>query len=163
MRRHHFYIYTLFISLPLISACGPLPQKSDLRKPIVQHSPQKVAPVLKRAKAMLGKPYRYGGRSPRHGFDCSGLVYYSFAYRVPRSSRAQYRRSKAVSRHRLRPGDLVFFKLNFSKVSHVGIYLGRHQFIHAPSTGKSVMLSSLREKYWSRRFVRGGRFSNLIN
>lgn len=165
MRQTHYYIYTL--SLTMLVACGSLPENTAIHKQRIKQSPansqaRDVKSILQRANNMLGKPYRYGGRSPKRGFDCSGLVYYSFNSQVPRSSRAQYRASQAVKKNQLRPGDLVFFKLGFSKVSHVGIYTGKGQFIHAPSTGKQVMRSSLSEDFWRKRFLRGGRFPNII-
>ena len=57
----------------------------------------------------------------------------------------------------LRPGDLVFFRFNRHKISHVGIYIGHHRFIHAPSAGKDVSIDNLNDPYWRYRFVRGGR------
>lgn len=109
---------------------------------------------------MIGVRYRYGGRHPETGFDCSGLVYYSHlraGKRVPRTSQAQYRASTPVSRQGLREGDLVFFRIKRSRISHVGIYLGDGRFVHAPSTGKKVTVTSLDDPYWRKRFVRGGR------
>ncbi len=112
------------------------------------------------AKRQLGIQYRYGGRSPRTGFDCSGLVYYSLqrtGVSAPRTTREQYRQARPVSRSALRPGDLVFFRVYGNNVSHVGIYLGNGRFIHAPSTGKKVSIARLSDAYWKRRFAGGGR------
>jgi cell wall-associated NlpC family hydrolase len=116
--------------------------------------------VSKIAKSMIGVQYRYGGRHPDTGFDCSGLVYYSHlraGKTVPRTSQAQYRATTPVSKSSLREGDLVFFRIRRNRVSHVGIYLGNGHFVHAPSTGKKVSITSLNEPYWRKRFVRGGR------
>jgi cell wall-associated NlpC family hydrolase len=102
---------------------------------------------------MVGKPYRYGGESPSAGFDCSGLVQYSFrqaGLRVPRSTEAQLRASRRVPRSQLRPGDLVFFDQDGKKKGHVGIYLGNGRFVHAPSSGKRVRTDSLDSRYWKR-------------
>ena len=118
--------------------------------------------VIKTAKNMLGVKYRYGGTSPRQGFDCSGLVQYSYkaaGINVPRTTRQQYKAVRPISRRYLRAGDLVFYKTSVSRaVSHVGIYLGNNQFIHAPSSGKRVKISSMLEKYWRKRFTGAGRF-----
>ncbi len=111
------------------------------------------------AMQQLGVPYRYGGNNP-NGFDCSGLVYYAYhqaGKQVPRSTREQYRYSKKLNRNELRPGDLVFFRISRSKVSHVGIYIGDNRFVHAPSSGKRVQISSLNNVYWKPRFISAGR------
>ena len=108
---------------------------------------------------MLGKPYRFGGASPR-GFDCSGLVYYSYnraGYSVPRTSQLQYQQSLPVKLSHLQEGDLLFFRIE-GKVSHVGVYLGENRFIHAPSSGKRVSIASLDNPYWKDRFTKAGRF-----
>ena len=93
------------------------------------------------AARYLGVPYRWGGASPS-GFDCSGLVLYVYAQlgiALPHYTVAQYHRGVAVSRSQLQPGDLVFF----DGLSHVGIYIGNNQFIHAPHTGDVVKVSSI--------------------
>jgi cell wall-associated NlpC family hydrolase len=110
------------------------------------------------ARKMVGAPYRYGGADPR-GFDCSGLVYYSYlqaGMRIPRTTSEQYRQSKDVEPSQLQPGDLLFFTISRNKPSHVGIYAGQGRFIHAPSSGKSVSYASLSDNYWKER-LRGTR------
>ena len=102
----------------------------------------------------LGVPYVWGGASPR-GFDCSGLVMYAFAQMgisLPHSSYAQFGMGTPVSISQLQAGDLVFF----SGASHVGIYIGGGQFIHAPHTGDVVKISSL-SGYYSSAFAGGRR------
>ena len=110
---------------------------------------------------MLGVKYRYGGTSPGRGFDCSGLVQYSHkaaGIKLPRTTGQQFKAAKRISRRYLKAGDLVFFKTAISRaVSHVGIYLGNNKFIHAPSSGKRVKISSMKEKYWRKRFTGAGR------
>ncbi len=106
------------------------------------------------AMQYLGVPYVWGGASPR-GFDCSGLVMYAFAkvgISLPHSSYAQFGMGTPVSIGQLQPGDLVFF----SGASHVGIYIGGGQFIHAPHTGDVVKISSL-SGYYSSAFAGGRR------
>lgn len=119
--------------------------------------------VIKTAKDMLGVKYRFGGASPKRGFDCSGLVQYSHKIAgvdLPRTTREQFRAAKRVSLKYLKAGDLVFFKTTPSRsVSHVGIYLGNNKFIHAPSSGKRVKISSIKEKYWRKRYAGAGRFN----
>jgi len=117
-------------------------------------------PGLSIARDMVGTPYRYGGASPR-GFDCSGLVFYSYrkaGFEVPRNSYEQYRQSQRVQLDNLKPGDLVFFSLSNSKPSHVGIYEGNGRFVHAPSSGKHVSYASLSNPYWRSRVIGAGRF-----
>lgn len=116
--------------------------------------------VLNGALDMLGTPYRYGGSSPR-GFDCSGLVYYSHRQAgipVPRTALEQRRQARPVSRQTLQPGDLVFFRLEGSKVNHVGIYAGDGRFVHAPSSGKSVSMASLDNPYWRQHWIGSGNY-----
>ena len=116
--------------------------------------------VINMARTQLGVDYKYGGKSPDEGFDCSGLVYYSFrqaGVSLPRTAMGQYRYTRPVKKSHLRRGDLVFFRIYRSRISHVGIYLGNKRFIHAPSTGKSVSIASLDTPYWRKRFIRAGR------
>lgn len=107
------------------------------------------------ALAMRGVPYRYGGDT-RHGFDCSGLVYYSFRREgvvLPRTAYGQSRVGRAVSRNDLKKGDLLFFYEDGRAYGHVGIYVGRGLFVHAPAPGQRVGIASLRNAYWSARFT----------
>jgi cell wall-associated NlpC family hydrolase len=102
--------------------------------------------------------YVRGGRSPTTGFDCSGFVRYVFAHaiglRLPANSAAQFLAGIKVKRGDMQPGDLVFFHTRGKKrISHVGIYLDNGRFIHSPSAGKSVEVSSLDEAYWAKRFA----------
>lgn len=116
--------------------------------------------VVTIAREMLGQPYHYGGDSPRQGFDCSGLVYYAHlqaGLRLPRTSYGQFKATRPIAMRHLHPGDLVFFRFRRDKISHVGIYIGHHRFIHAPSSGKDVTIDDLNDPYWHYRFVRGGR------
>ncbi len=107
------------------------------------------------ALSMRGAPYRYGGDTPR-GFDCSGLVYYSFrqvGVWLPRTARGQSGIGRAVSRRDLRKGDLLFFYEDGHPYGHVGIYVGHGLFVHAPAPGQRVGLGSLRNPYWRSRFT----------
>jgi hypothetical protein len=116
--------------------------------------------VLSSAVAMLGQPYRYGGSAPGQGFDCSGLVYYTHdraALPVPRTSSEQQRRARPKDSDELTPGDLVFFRTRLTP-SHVGIYLGKGQFVHAPYSGEAVRTENLLEGYWRERYVGAGHF-----
>ena len=98
-----------------------------------------------------GVPYVWGGESPS-GFDCSGLVAYSYAQvgvSLPHSSYAQYGMGVSVPRDQLQPGDLVFF----DGLGHVGLYVGGGMFVHAPHTGTVVQVSSLDSGWYSSSYV----------
>ena len=116
--------------------------------------------VVRSATAMIGAPYRYGGSSPR-GFDCSGLVVYSYAQAghtgLPRSASALEGRARPIAVSELRPGDLLFFHLEGKKASHVAIYVGGRSFVHAPSSGKRVERVSFDHVYWGPRLELAGR------
>ncbi len=108
--------------------------------------------AAERAATMVGKPYRYGGSSPS-GFDCSGLVQYSFRHAgvaLPHNTAQQRSASRPVKVADLRRGDLLFFDQEGKKNSHVGIYLGERRFVHAPSSGKSVRNDTLDNPYWKK-------------
>jgi cell wall-associated NlpC family hydrolase len=113
--------------------------------------------IVTTAGRYVGVPYRWGGESPRTGFDCSGLtmvVYRINGLDLPRSSKQQWKVGISINRHRLRKGDLVFFATRGgSRVSHVGIYTGGDKFLHAPGRGRRIQTSSLSSKYYSARYV----------
>ncbi len=161
VKRHRLRAPLILIITGLLAACGspritPQPPMVESATSVSSYSSQ----VVEVARTMLGKPYRYGGRSPNTGFDCSGLVYFAHqrvGKSLPRTSYGQFKATQPLKRHQLRPGDLVFFRIKRSRISHVGIYLGTDRFIHAPSSGKRVRIASLDNPYWKKRFVRGGR------
>ncbi|MFD0740441.1 C40 family peptidase [Lysobacter koreensis] len=125
----------------------------------------RVKTMLERALGLLGTPYRWGGTSPDGGFDCSGLVGYVFrnalGIELPRVSREMAKSGRLISdRAALNEGDLVFFGRK-GRVDHVGIYLGEGRFVHAPSTGKDVMVSSLDGGYWGNKFMSARRVAGI--
>lgn len=165
-----FRLYAGLLSLAGLGlvGCGAMPVSAPVASLSVETSVAKPEPasapihaeILHHARDMLGTPYRFGGTTPR-GFDCSGLVFYSYrkaGITVPRTTREQYQIAQPVPEDQLQPGDLLFFQLGKSGVSHVGIYMGDGNFIHAPSTGKRVAQASLSNPFWRHRFVRAGRF-----
>ena len=110
------------------------------------------------AESMIGQPYQFGGHAPG-GFDCSGLVWYSYkkaGVATARTTRDLMKQTKKISRKKLRAGDLVFFK-GWISTGHVGMYLGQGVFVHAPSSGKKVKISRLDSGYWLKHFKSAGR------
>lgn len=110
--------------------------------------------IISTGKKYIGVPYVWGGSTPS-GFDCSGFVQYVFRQHgisLPRTSAQQYTVGTAVSKAALIPGDLVFFNTSGSGVSHLGIYLGNGEFLHA-STSKGVTVSQLSNSYWAARYM----------
>jgi cell wall-associated NlpC family hydrolase len=112
--------------------------------------------AIDHAMNLLGIRYRRGGSTPEAGFDCSGFVNHVFreglGLILPRSSKEMSKSGEAISRDELRPGDLVFFNTMRNAFSHVGIYLGDNQFVHAPRSGGKVRIEDLRDGYWTKRF-----------
>jgi murein DD-endopeptidase len=100
----------------------------------------------------VGVPYRWGGASPAGGFDCSGLVYWTYrrlGLELAHSSYALYDLGRRVPRSRLKPGDVLFF----SGLGHVGVYVGRGRMVHAPQSGRRVEVVALGRSYYGRRLV----------
>ena len=118
--------------------------------------------IVSKAKQYLGVPYKWGGTSPS-GFDCSGFVYYilrSQGINASRTLAVMVTQGKEVSKSDLEPGDVVFFKNTYkSGISHVGIYVGDGQFIHAPSSGKVVSYADLHSDYYTSHYYAAVRFS----
>ncbi|MFM9271728.1 C40 family peptidase [Halomonas elongata] len=110
--------------------------------------------ILAEARQTLGTPYRFGGDTPS-GLDCSGLVQLAYAragIKVPRTSRRQFENLPPIDK--ARPGDLLFFDTaGRGDASHVGIYLGHGQMIHAPGRGRRVTTSAVNLDYWRERFL----------
>jgi hypothetical protein len=124
--------------------------------------------VLIYALSLKGTPYRIGGESPREGFDCSGFIQHVFGRNgvaLPRTSREMATSLRNISSRDMQPGDLLFFNTNGQPYSHVGLYLGSDQFIHAPSGRRTrqVRISSLRLPYWMHRFSGARRPADVRN
>ena len=109
-----------------------------------------------RSLGLLGIDYKWGGNTPEEGMDCSGFIRYVFrdalGLALPRRSEDISAFGDPVERENLIAGDLVFFNTMGRPFSHVGLYIGNQQFIHAPSTGNVIRVDSIRVNYWARRY-----------
>ncbi|HUQ26905.1 MAG TPA: C40 family peptidase [Burkholderiales bacterium] len=138
----------LLLSLFLLASCASEPREGVAYA--AERNPADRAAA--NAAGMIGKPYRYGGASPT-GFDCSGLIQFSYkqaGVSLPRDTTDQRRATQRVKLAEVQPGDLIFFDQRGRKNSHVGIYLGERRFVHAPSSGKHVRNDSLDNPYWKK-------------
>ncbi len=121
------------------------------------------ARIVETAKKYIGTMYRYGGRGEA-GFDCSGFV--QFVYKqngiiLPRTAAGQFNQGTRIDLASASPGDLVFFKIDGRRISHVGIFLNGLEFIHSPSTGKRVAVARIDADYWRKRFA--GAVTYIVN
>lgn len=133
----------------LLASCASAPSHRPAPEPDAGVAERAAGHALK----VIGKPYRYGGATPAAGFDCSGLVQFSYrqaGLALPRSTEQQRQVSRPVRLASLRRGDLIFFDQDGKKNSHVGIYLGDGRFVHAPSSGKTVRTDRLDSPYWRK-------------
>lgn len=105
---------------------------------------------------LLDTGYRFGGKNPEAGLDCSGMVSYIYGQaagiKVGGSAADIARNGRPVEPDELRPGDLVFFNTLNRPLSHVGIYIGDSRFIHAPSSNGRVRIDRLGDRYYAQRF-----------
>jgi len=137
--------------------CTKVTKIAEVHKVRVQKA-QKTA--MNKLMGQIGKPYHWGGTSPRTGFDCSGLVYYAYKdlvkFRIPRTANEMYhlRDAAPVNRGELENGDLVFFRTQGrGTADHVGVYVGNGKFIQSPRSGQDIQITSLSEDYWVRHYV----------
>jgi cell wall-associated NlpC family hydrolase len=112
--------------------------------------------LVRSARSFLNVPYLWGGTSAETGFDCSGLtmtVYQLIGFDLPRTSHEQFAVGIPVDRSSLEKGDLIFFAAVGNKISHVAIYAGNGQFIHAPGRGKKICTDSLSKDHFNRSYI----------
>ena len=116
--------------------------------------------VVLYALGLMDVDYRFGGKNPKSGFDCSGMVSYIYKHAVgmdlPHNAYRIAKITRKISRSELKPGDLVFFDTQHRPYSHVGIYIGKGRFVHAPGTDGKIKISTLSSHYFARRFEAAG-------
>jgi len=131
-------------------------EAAEAQTPAFQRYTQAAGELVDQAMGYLGIRYRFGGTSPETGLDCSGLVMNVFRNAIgldlPRTASEMARMGDNIGRQELKPGDLVFFNTMRRAFSHVGIYLGDGQFVHAPSSGGKVRVENMANSYWAERF-----------
>lgn len=143
----------------LLQGCGTLPPPASQARPVTQRSEQAVErgrDVALYAMSLLDQAYRWGGRGPDSGFDCSGLVVHVFheaaGLRLSGNAAALSRQSRPVQAGALQAGDLLFFNTLGQPNSHVGVYVGQGKFVHAANERSGVRMDRLSDRYYAARF-----------
>ena len=158
MRIRHPLRASLALALSLfLAACGSLPPTPERGASTrsTNYSETGIEVTLF-ALGLIDTGYRFGGKNPEAGLDCSGMVAYIYdkaaGIEVRGSAADIARRGRAINRDDLRPGDLVFFNTLGRSYSHVGVYIGNDRFVHAPSSGGRVRIDALGQRYYAQRF-----------
>ena len=143
----------------LVAGCGsPAPRPTVASGTITQPLPpsEKGNEIALYALGLIDTGYRFGGKNPEAGLDCSGMVSYIYnraaGLKVAGSAADIARKGRPINRRDLRPGDLVFFNTRNAPFSHVGLYIGDERFIHAPSTNGRVRIDHMNARYYAQRF-----------
>ena len=177
--RRHSLATLLASSTLVLGACGVVPYAQQSPAPVASKTPagpngagpegtvaggattghDKASDVVLFALGLLETDYRFGGKNPEAGLDCSGMVTYVFEksvdLRLAGSAADLARKGKPVSAEKLKPGDLVFFNTRNRPHSHVGIYIGDDRFVHAPNNRGKVRTESLKQGWFAARFEEG--------
>lgn len=157
--RRGFVTGTAWLALAGLAGCAAPPRDGRQGAAFARPSPMsdvQAGEAAFLALGLVGTPYRFGGNTPEAGFDCSGLigyVYWRAAGIAPPRTVAQISRwGQSVDAGELRAGDLVIFGSGGSP-SHAAIHAGESRFVHAPSTGGTVRLNQIHERYWKTRLL----------
>jgi cell wall-associated NlpC family hydrolase len=150
----------IFSSCSILTACASLPRFSSLPD-FDKEVSAGLEDISIAAIGLVGVPYRYGGNTPKSGFDCSGLIGYVYKNaankQMPRTTDEIGKVGQSLGNSTPAPGDLVFFNTQGGPHSHVGIYVGKGRFVHAPSKGGTVRLEKITSSYWSKRYTEARR------
>ena len=143
----------------LLAACGslsPTPDKVPTTASARPAASSSALDVTLYALGLIDTGYRFGGKNPQAGLDCSGMVSYIYdrgaGLKVSGSAADIARQGRPIERASLRPGDLVFFNTRNASFSHVGVYIGENRFVHAPSGSGRVRIDQLDARYYAQRF-----------
>jgi cell wall-associated NlpC family hydrolase len=155
MRLKKVFRLVICCSALLLAACSsspPIFERAAERPQVSEHGHE----VALFALGLIDTGYRFGGKNPEAGLDCSGMVSYIFGkaarLKVSGSAADIARAGRPVERTSLRPGDLVFFNTRNAAFSHVGVYIGDDRFVHAPSTNGKVRIDQMADRYYAQRF-----------
>jgi len=157
-----FFRRCIFLGLSLLfAASGAVaqnvtPDAGEAQPSFVSSSLDTAQETLNYALSLVGIKYKFGGKTPETGMDCSGFVSHVFNQAadmlLPHNARAISMFGKKIAITELQPGDLVFYNTMRHTYSHVGIYLGDNKFVHASVTGRGVEVVNMKERYWTKRF-----------
>lgn len=160
--RHPLLLVVLCLTA-MLSACGNMPDNTP-RPLAVSVADIQGSEVVVFAMGLLETDYRFGGKNPEAGLDCSGMVSYVFGNAVgiqlTGSAGDIARKGNVIEASALRPGDLVFFNTNGRPHSHVGIYIGDQRFVHAPSRSGKVRIDNLKTGWFAERFEEARTYFN---
>ncbi|MFZ4538023.1 C40 family peptidase [Propionivibrio sp.] len=144
----------------LLAACGSAPPRPELlpdRQTKRAEFSEQGNEVTLYALGLIDTGYRFGGKNPEAGLDCSGMVSYIYnkaaGVKISGSAADIARKGRQIERSSLRPGDLVFFNTRNAPFSHVGVYIGEERFVHAPSSNGRVRIDQMNANYYEQRFV----------
>jgi gamma-D-glutamyl-L-lysine dipeptidyl-peptidase len=158
-------IDSYFIAPPLKSPLSIQKDNTPTRtstRPVQKKGREDIGYIAARtAERFIGIPYQWGGCTVVEGMDCSAFVravYNLCGVNIPRTSGEQYKVGRGISREELEDGDLVFFSSNGQKITHVGIYVGKDRFVHAPRRGEDIKISSLFDSGYAKKFVGARRY-----
>ena len=155
----------IFICVVAFSGCSTLGPKSNSSKvsQFKQDTSVGTEDISIAALGLVDVPYRFGGNTPKGGFDCSGLIVYVYSkaasIKLPRTIQLMSNQGQSIDGQPPAPGDLVFFNTTGEKYSHAGIYVGQGRFVHAPSAGGTVRLDYITSPYWAAKFTEARRIA----
>ncbi|MFA6313138.1 MAG: C40 family peptidase [Sterolibacterium sp.] len=151
---------SLLAMLPFLAGCGTIPAitgfiPSSRQPQAVSAASEKGSDIVLYALGLIDAGYRYGGKNPSAGVDCSGMVSHIYrqatGLRISGSAADIAKRGKPVDLAKIRPGDLVFFNTLNRPHSHVGIFIGDGRFVHAPNSQGKVRTDSLTQGWFASR------------